>query len=95
MATSNLINLINVACDSTAKLKEDERSTLIATCERLKLKLETPRESAFRIVFAVSFFSFQIRACAYNIGSHRLSYIDYTYSKTCILSSSLLVSAKT
>ena len=45
---------INHAVDSPGDFKEEERSNLLAAFERLKVKLESPRDAALRILFAVS-----------------------------------------
>lgn len=53
MTVSDLINTINATADSPGDLKDDERAALQAACDKLKTKLETPRETGLRIIFSV------------------------------------------
>jgi hypothetical protein len=48
MGISELISSIHAAADSPGNVNEEERSNLLAACDRLKSKLESPREAALR-----------------------------------------------
>jgi len=54
MDFSGLIKSIDGAAESPSGLNEEERSALLTACERLKSKIENPREATLRFVFAVS-----------------------------------------
>ncbi|KAK2809734.1 hypothetical protein FQN50_003579 [Emmonsiellopsis sp. PD_5] len=51
-SVSELINTINATADSPPEVSNDERSALIAACEKLKTKLESPMEMMMRTLFA-------------------------------------------
>ena len=53
MDPDKLTDVIKTAANSSEPIKEDERLYLLAACEKLKARLENPREALLRIVLAV------------------------------------------
>ena len=54
MDASELVKHIQNAADqSPSALKEDERARLLAACEKLKGRLESPLEATVRFIFGV------------------------------------------
>jgi hypothetical protein len=48
MDISELISSIHAAADSPGNVNEEERSNPLAACDKLKARLESPREAALR-----------------------------------------------
>ena len=53
MDVSELTRLIHDAADSPGNIKDEERSRLLEACGKLNARLESAREAALRVVFAV------------------------------------------
>jgi hypothetical protein len=55
MSVPDLIKSIHAAAGAPSVFNEEERTNLLAACERLRGRLESPRDEARRILFAVSY----------------------------------------